>query len=103
MNYNFTTNLFRYKSNDKQIGECHRIYFICDFEDPNKYVLKLKEAFKNRAFMDSLLRYNYYIDNMSKNDLNGLMERQVKSIQMYFFFIPNKFILLKDHQSKESE
>jgi dynein heavy chain len=44
--------------------EISRINFCLDAEDPRKFAKRVANAHKNRIFSDSLIRYNYYIDNM---------------------------------------
>lgn len=50
----------------------NRIYICLDAEDPRKYVLRVANAFQERIFADSIIKYNYYIDNMPKLDLAEL-------------------------------
>lgn len=52
-----------------QKGELHRIYICLEAEDPRKYVKRVAHAFRERVFADSLIRYNFYIDNMPLSDL----------------------------------
>ncbi|CAK83095.1 unnamed protein product (macronuclear) [Paramecium tetraurelia] len=61
--------------------ELHRLYICFDAEDPRKYVKRLKNAFQQRIFADALVRYNYYIDNMSLFDLSELDNEQKKRIE----------------------
>jgi len=44
--------------------EISRINFCLDAEDPRKFVKRVKKAHESRIHSDSLIRYNYYIDNM---------------------------------------
>ncbi len=56
--------------------------FICfDSEDPRKYVLRLANAFQQRKYADSIIRYNYYVDNMPFQDLSELDTEQKKRIE----------------------
>ena len=48
------------------------MYICFDAEDPRKFVRRLDVAIKNRIYADSLIRYNYYIDNMPTQDLSEL-------------------------------
>lgn len=50
----------------------HRLYICFDAEDPRKYAKRLANAFQARLYADALVRYNYFIDNMSLFDLSEL-------------------------------
>ncbi|KAL4440889.1 hypothetical protein ABPG74_009302 [Tetrahymena malaccensis] len=60
--------------------ELHRIFVCFDAEDPRKYVLRLANAFQQRVYTDSIIRYNFYIDNMPTQDLSELDTEQKKRI-----------------------
>lgn len=94
MDYSFIKNLFLYKHPNGS-GEIARIYFICDFENPHLYIDKLKTAFKNRSIMDSFLRYNYYIENMTTDDVPGLSVESKQRI--------SKLCAIKDFREVEEE
>lgn len=49
-----------------------RLYICFDAEDPRRYVLRVANAFQERIYADSLVRYNYLIDNMPLHDLSEL-------------------------------
>ncbi len=53
----------KWKDNTEEVF-LHRIYFCLNAEDPRKYVKRVSNAFKERIYADSLVRYNFYIDNM---------------------------------------
>lgn len=59
----------------------HRLFICFDAEDPRKYVMRLANAFQQRIFADSLVRYNYLIDNMPLHDLSELDTEQKKRIE----------------------
>jgi dynein heavy chain len=50
----------------------HRIYICLDAEDPKKYIERVSNAFKERIYADTIIKYNYYIDNMPREDLAEL-------------------------------
>jgi hypothetical protein len=58
----------------------HRLYICLDAEDPRKYVLRVANAFQQRVYADSIIRYNFFIDQMSKDDLSDLDTEQRKRI-----------------------
>ena len=76
IDYSYSKQLFNIRTSAGIQNEISRIYFICDFENPVQYVQKLKAAFWTRAQMDSVIRYNYYIDNMHSDDVIGLPQWQ---------------------------
>ncbi|CAD8198362.1 unnamed protein product [Paramecium pentaurelia] len=80
IDYNHQTQLFNYQSND-QFGEISRLYFVCDFENVKIYVQKFEKALNDREAMDSVLRYNYYIDNMQTQDIPELSIDKIQRIQ----------------------
>jgi dynein heavy chain len=42
----------------------HRIFILFDDEDPREFAKRFKVAYETRAMADSLLKYNFYIENM---------------------------------------
>ncbi len=59
----------------------NRLYICLDSEDPRKYALRVAKAFQQRIYADSIIRYNYYIDNMPREDLSDLDSEQKKRIE----------------------
>jgi dynein heavy chain len=59
----------------------NRIYFCLDAEDPRKYVKRVAHAFRERVYADSIIRYNFYIDNMPQQDLPELDAEQKKRLE----------------------
>ncbi|KAL4427402.1 hypothetical protein ABPG74_009674 [Tetrahymena malaccensis] len=59
----------------------HRIYFCLDAEDPRKYAKRVAHAFKQRIYADSIIRYNFIIDNMPLQDLSELDTEQKKRLE----------------------
>ena len=70
-----------YKSNKQETFRLHRLYICFDAEDPRKYVLRVANAFQQRVYADSIIRYNFYIDNMAQEDLAELDSEQKKRIE----------------------
>lgn len=50
--------------NTKEKCRLHRIYVLFDEEDPRHFLRRFKQAYTNRIHADSLIKYNYYIENM---------------------------------------
>lgn len=62
--------------------EITRINVCLDAEDPRKFSRRVANAHQQRIYADSLIRYNYYIDNMPNQDLNELDTEQRKRLDM---------------------
>lgn len=50
----------------------HRIFICLDAEDPRKFVMRIANAFRERSYASSIIKYNYFIDNMPREDLAEL-------------------------------
>jgi len=83
--------IFSYdESSEKFIGEWRedgsqaklsRI-FVCFYdEDSRKFAQRIADALKQRVYADSILRYNYYIDNMPVKDLSEITPEQEMRIE----------------------
>ena len=57
-----------YWESTKEKVRLPRIYVLFDHEDPRKFAKRFQKAYETRAVADSLLKYNFYIENMV--DLN---------------------------------
>jgi len=65
LSYNPTSNSYEIKwASDGTTQSLHRIYFCFDAEDPRKYADRIANAFQSRLHADSIIRYQFYIDNM---------------------------------------
>jgi hypothetical protein len=53
-----------YWENTKEKCRMHRIFILFDDEDPREFAKRFKVAYETRAMADSLLKYNFYIENM---------------------------------------
>jgi dynein heavy chain len=67
-----------------EAGKLKRIYICLDAEDPRKYMQRMKNAFQQRIYADSIIRYNFTIDNMPiiNADLPDLDQEQRKRLEM---------------------
>lgn len=68
---------------DKEKTMLKRIYICLDAEDPRKYTERVKNAFQQRLYSDSIIRYEFYIDNMPLNnaDLPELDQEQKRRLE----------------------
>lgn len=61
--------------------DMHRLMICLDAEDPRKYAKRVANAFRERVYADSVIRYNFYIDNMPQQDLSELDTEQKKRLE----------------------
>lgn len=68
---------------DKKIEKLKRIYICFDSEDPRKYAARLERAFEERVYADSIIRYEFFIDNMplTNADLPELDQEQKRRLE----------------------
>lgn len=55
--------------NTKEKCRLQRIHVLFDEEDPRQFVRRFKQAYQNRINADSLIKYNYYIENMPTHQI----------------------------------
>jgi hypothetical protein len=53
-----------YWENTKEKCRLHRIYILFDHEDPREFCKRFKHAYQTRVMAESLLKYNFYVENM---------------------------------------
>jgi dynein heavy chain len=53
-----------YWENTREKVRLHRIYILFDDEDPREFCKRFFYAYHTRVVADSLLKYNFYIENM---------------------------------------
>jgi len=58
----------------------NRLFICFDTEDPTVYAKRVANAFQLRRYAESLIRYNFIIDNMPTDELPGLEQEQVERI-----------------------
>lgn len=58
-----------YWENTKEKVRLHRIYILFDDEDPRMFAERFKAAYHTRCMADSLLKYNFYIENMPTHQI----------------------------------
>lgn len=63
--------------NTKERCRLFRIQVLFDDEDPRVFARRFKKAYQARIFADSLIRYNYYIENMPTHQIPEIDNEQV--------------------------
>ena len=69
-----------YWENTKEKCRLHRIFILFDEEDPREFVQRFREAFNTRVMADSLLKYNFYIENMPTHQIPEIDNEEVNRI-----------------------
>jgi dynein heavy chain, axonemal len=64
------------EEHNKKLFKISRINLLFEAEDPQKFARRVAKAHQERIYADSLIRYNYYIDNMPKIDLQDTDQEQ---------------------------
>jgi dynein heavy chain len=60
--------------------ELTRINLLFNSEDPRIFAQRVAQAHQERAFADSQIRYNFFIDNMPTEELSELDPEQISRI-----------------------
>lgn len=63
-----------------QKAKLPRIYVLFDDEDPRQFVKRFKHAYQTRIYADSLIKYNYYIENMPIHEISELDHEKINRI-----------------------
>ena len=58
-----------YWEHTNQRTKLPRIKIIFDAEDPRHFVKRFKHAYTTRIYADSLIKYNYYVENMPTHEI----------------------------------
>ena len=69
-----------YWENTKEKCRLYRIFVLFDDEDPRIFTRRFKQAYLNRIFADSLIKYNYYIENMPTHQIPEIDNDQVNRV-----------------------
>lgn len=69
-----------YWENTKEKCRLHRIYILFDDEDPRAFAKRFKAAFDARCKADSLLKYNFYVENMPTHQIPEIDNNEVNRI-----------------------
>jgi dynein heavy chain len=66
--------------NTKEKCRLFRIFLLFDDEDPRLFAKRFRKAFESRAYADSLIRYNYYIENMPTHQIPEIDNDQINRV-----------------------
>lgn len=69
-----------YWENTKEKVRLHRIFILFDEEDPREFADRFKHAYETRMMADSLLKYNFYIENMPTHQIPEIDNEEVNRI-----------------------
>jgi len=69
-----------YWFNTKEKTRLHRIYILFDEEDPREFAKRFTVAYRSRSMADSLLKYNFYIENMPTHQIPEIDNEEVNRI-----------------------
>ncbi len=69
-----------YWENTKEKVRLHRIYILFEDEDPRDFARRFKVAYDTRLMADSLLKYNFYVENMPTNKIPEIENEKVNRI-----------------------
>jgi dynein heavy chain len=69
-----------YWENTREKVRLHRIYILFDDEDPREFGKRFTVAYNTRAVADSLLKYNFYIENMPTHQIPEIDNDEVNRI-----------------------
>jgi len=58
----------------------HRIFILFDEEDPREFAKRFKKAYDTRTMADSMLKYNFYIENMPTHQIPEIDNEEVNRI-----------------------
>ena len=48
------------------------MHILFEAEDPRIFAKRVAHAHQQRSYAESIIRYNFYIDNMPTEDINAL-------------------------------
>jgi dynein heavy chain len=66
-----------YWENTREKVRLHRINILFDDEDPREFAKRFAVAYNTRVVADSLLKYNFYIENMPTHQIPEIDNDQV--------------------------
>lgn len=69
-----------YWENTKEAVKLPRIFILFDDEDPREFAKRFLAAYNSRTMADSLLKYNFYIENMPTHSIQELENDKVNRI-----------------------
>ena len=66
--------------NTKEAVKLPRISILFDEEDPRAFAKRFADAYKSRTMADSLLKYNFYIENMPTHQIPEITNTEVNRV-----------------------
>ena len=69
-----------YWENTKEAVKLPRIHILFDDEDPRLFAKRFADAYKTRTMADSLLKYNFYIENMPTHQIPEISNDKVNRV-----------------------
>ena len=69
-----------YWENTKEKCRLNRIFVLFDEEDPRIFMRRFKQAYTNRQYAESLMKYNYYIENMPTHQIPEIDNEEINRI-----------------------
>jgi dynein heavy chain len=66
-----------YWENTKEKVKLFRIQILFDDEDPREFARRFKKAYQTRCMADSLLKYNFYVENMPTHQIPEIDNEEV--------------------------
>jgi dynein heavy chain len=66
-----------YWDNTKEKCKLHRIQILFDDEDPREFAERFEKAYNTRTMADSLLKYNFYVENMPTHQIPEIDNEEV--------------------------
>ena len=78
--YNALTNRWKVRFQDGDLKEVMRLHLLFDVEDPEKFGERLAKAYVDRIYMDSKIRYEFYINSMPATEAGELNHTSMNRI-----------------------
>eukprot|EP01022_Parablepharisma_sp_SALTPOND_P028499 TRINITY_DN71064_c2_g1_i1.p1 TRINITY_DN71064_c2_g1~~TRINITY_DN71064_c2_g1_i1.p1 ORF type:complete len:4083 (+),score=665.19 TRINITY_DN71064_c2_g1_i1:2435-14683(+) len=78
--YNKLKQLFEIVLDNSTTACIHRVKLYIEGEDPRVFANRFAGAYYRRAYADSLIRYNYYIENMPTDEIPELSNEQIAKV-----------------------
>jgi len=69
-----------YWENTKESVKLPRIFILFDDEDPREFGRRFEDAYTSRTMADSLLKYNFYIENMPTHQIPEIENDKVNRV-----------------------
>jgi dynein heavy chain len=69
-----------YWENTKESVKLPRIFILFDDEDPREFAKRFEDAYTTRTMADSLLKYNFYIENMPTHQIPEIETDKVNRV-----------------------